>query len=80
MGALDKEIAAFEKMRERLEAQHMGKWVLFYQEKMIGTFDTFNDAAQEAVKKFGVGPYLIRQIGARPQSLPASVLHWPINV
>ena len=80
MGALAKEIAAFEKMRERLEAQHMGKWVLFYQEKMIGTFDTFNDAAQEAVKKFGEGPYLIRQIGARPQSLPASVLYWPINV
>ncbi len=80
MDVLDKEIVAFEKMREQLEAKHIGKWVLFHQEKMIGTFDTFNDAAQEAVKKFGEGPYLIRQIGARPQSLPASVLHWPIDV
>ena len=79
MGALDNDIAAFEKMRERLETQHLGKWVLFHQEEMIGTFDSFNDAAQEAVKKFGEGPYLIRQIGARPQSLPASVLHRPIN-
>lgn len=79
MGALDNDIAAYEKMRERLETQHLGEWVLFHQEEMIGTFDSFNDAAQEAVKKFGEGPYLIRQIGARPQTLPASVLHRPIN-
>ncbi|MDE0330493.1 MAG: hypothetical protein OXL41_01510 [Nitrospinae bacterium] len=79
MDALDNDIAAFEKMRERLEAQHLGKWVVFHQEEFIGTFDSFHDAAQVAVKKFGAGPYLIRQIGARPQSLPASVLYRPID-
>ncbi|MYA95550.1 MAG: hypothetical protein F4X91_03970 [Nitrospinae bacterium] len=79
MGILDKEIAAFEKMREQLEAEHFGKWVLFYKKDMIGTFDSFNDAAQEAAKRFGEGPYLIRQIGSRSQSLPASVLFRPIN-
>ena len=79
MDALDKDISAFEKVRENFETHYMGKWVLFHDEKMIGAFDTFDGAAQEATQKFGKGPYLIRQVGARSQALPASVLYQQIH-
>ncbi len=79
MDALDKDISAFEKMRENFETNYMGKWVLLHDEKMIGAFDTFNDAAHEATQKFGKGPYLIREVGVKNQSLPASVLYQQIH-
>lgn len=75
MADLDTEIVAFETMRSDLAAHHMGEWVLIHDEKLIGTFRAFDDAAQEAVKMFGRGPYLIRQIGAPPISLPASLMY-----
>ena len=62
---LDENIAAYEKVKDYLEAEHFGKWVLFYDEKFIGSYDEFEDAAQEAVSRFGRGPYLMRQPGIR---------------
>ena len=77
MAELDADIAAYEKMRLDLEADHLRKWVLIYREKRVGIFETFNEAANEAVKKFGRGPYLIRQIGISKITLPASVMFRP---
>lgn len=74
---LKEEMAAFEGMRQDLEAQHMGQWVLFHQHDLIGVYDTFENAANDAVARFGRGPYLIRQIGAPPITLPASVMYCP---
>jgi hypothetical protein len=79
MAELDRNIAAFEKMRAELEKHHNGKWVLFHDEELIGTFDSFDHAASEAVRRFGRGPYLIRQVGAPPITLPASVLYHPVD-
>jgi hypothetical protein len=75
MSDVDKEITAYENMRGELEAHNMGKWVLIYDCKLIGTFGTFDEAATSAVAKFGRGPYLIRQVGAPPIVLPASVAY-----
>lgn len=75
MPDIDDELAAYEKMREDLELHHMGKWVLVHEGKLIGTFDKFEDAASLAVARFGRGPYLIRQVGAPPVVLPASVAY-----
>jgi hypothetical protein len=72
---LDREIAAYETMRADLENRHMGEWVLVFDEKLIGTFPSFDEAAQLAVQDFGRGPYLIRQVGAPPVTLPASVVY-----
>jgi hypothetical protein len=71
---LDQEIAIFEEMRSELEASAMGKWVLIHDSELIGTFDSFDVAANRAVEEFGAGPYLIRQIGATNVALPASVM------
>jgi hypothetical protein len=75
--ALETEIAAFEAQREELEKHYTGKFVVFHGDEFIGAFDTLNNAAAEAVRRFGRGPYLIRQIGAPPVTLPASVLYRP---
>lgn len=75
MDNLDKEISIYESMRGDLEAHNMGKWVLIYGEKLINIYDSFEVAAEDAVHRFGRGPYLIRQIGAPPITLPASVMY-----
>lgn len=69
------EIAAYERMRPTLEATHMGKWVLIHDEKLVDVFESFSDAAEVAVARFGRGPYVIRQVGAPPVVLPASVMY-----
>lgn len=78
-GALEKEIAAYETMRSRLEADHPMEWAVVRAEGLIGVYGTFESAAHEAMQRFGRGPYLIRQIGAPPIRLPASVLYQPIR-
>jgi hypothetical protein len=79
MAHLSEEIAAYEAMRPDLEAEHLGMWALVHDRKLAGIFESFDLAAQDAVKRFGRGPYLIRQIGAPPIVLPASVMYQPVH-
>lgn len=78
MDGLHREIAAYDRMRSYLETDHFGKWVVVHDEELVRTYETFEDAAQDAIKRFGRGPYLIRQVGAPPMTLPASVLYRPV--
>ena len=67
-------IAAYDAARDQLETEHLGQWVLFYNAEMIGAFDDFQVVANEAVSRFGKGPYLIREVGVpNMRSMPASV-------
>lgn len=75
MPELTDDIATYEAMRADLESESLGKWVLFHHQQLEGTFDTFDEAAQDAVHRFGRGPYLIRQVGAGSVTLPASVMY-----
>ena len=79
MGVLDKEIAAYERMRDRLEREHFLQWVVIHGEELSGTYDDFQDAAADATQRYGRGPYLIRQVGAPPATLPASVMFRPVT-
>ncbi|MCY4261739.1 MAG: hypothetical protein OXC97_00225 [Candidatus Dadabacteria bacterium] len=80
MARLKEEIAAYEEMCNDLELEHFGEWVVFRDKKLAGTYDSFDMAAEDAVKRFGRGPYLIRKVGAPPLTLPASVLYRTNNV
>ena len=71
---LGREIEAFERQKRQLEENHMGKFVVIKGDDLIGAWDTLDTAAREAVRRFGRGPYLIRQVGVPPPTLPASVL------
>jgi hypothetical protein len=57
----------------------MGRWVLVHDQVIVGIFDSFEAAAEQAVQKFGRGLYLIRQVGAPPTTLPASVMYRPVH-
>ena len=77
---LEQNIEAFEAMRETLEEHHLHKFVVFYDAKFVDSFDSFHNAAREAVRRFGQGPYLIRQVGAtRRIAMPASVAFRPVH-
>lgn len=48
-------------------------------ERLVGTCDSFEAAAEDAVERFGRGPYPIRRVGAPPVTLPASVPYRPVG-
>ena len=76
---LTENIAAYEEMQNVLEADNLGKWVLFYDGRLEGEFQEFHEAIEFAVEKWGRGPYLIRQVGQSPFTMPASVQFRRIN-
>lgn len=77
--ALSHQISAYEEMRNALETDYFGKWVVFHDGQLAGAYESFEAAAVDAVTRFGRGPYLIRRVGAGPPKLPASVLYRPVN-
>ena len=79
MAELDDDIVAYEAIRGELEADHTGEWVLLYDRRLIALYPSFEEAAAEAVEKFARGPYLIRQVGAPPVVLPASLMYHSLD-
>ncbi|MYD64656.1 MAG: hypothetical protein F4X26_01450 [Chloroflexi bacterium] len=75
MAELSKDIAAYDRLRHQLETDHFGEWVIVHDERLVGVFRDFQEAAAEAVRRFGRGPYLIRRVGAPPLTLPRSVMY-----
>jgi hypothetical protein len=77
VAALDIELNAYQQEAARLEASHMGKWVVFKGTTLVSVHDTLETAAEDAVTRFGRGPYLIRQVGAAPIVIPVSLAYNP---
>lgn len=75
MTGLKKEIRAYDAMIDYLELEHSGRWVVFRDERLVGSHRDFQDAAQDAVSRFGRGPYLIRRVGAPPPALLPNVVY-----
>lgn len=75
--ALETEIATYDALFDDLVKHHFAKFVVIRGDSFLGAFDNFENAANAAVQAFGAGPFLIRQVGAAPASLPASVLYRP---
>ena len=80
MTTLDDQIAAYEARRSEMERDYGGRWVVFHDEALAGDYPSFEQAADDAVRRFGRGPYLIRRVGADdPVPLPASLLYQPVD-
>ena len=79
MAELRDDIAAYEAIRADLEGRALGKWVVVHDRNLVAVFPSFEDAAREAVHKFGRGPYLIRQIGAASITLSAAAMYNPVH-
>ena len=79
MAKLKQDIAAFDRMRARLEAEHQREWVVFHAGEFVGAFPDFESAATLAVERFNEGPYLIRQVGAGTVQLPGGMIFRPAH-
>ena len=66
MAKLSEEIAAYERMQDLLETDHFGEWVVVHDGELIGTYSAFEDAADEAIGRFGRGPLPHPQSGTGP--------------
>jgi hypothetical protein len=60
--------------RAVIEASPTGQWMLIRGSDLVGTFDSFDDAAERAVQEFGAGSYLVRTGAAPTVTLPSSVV------
>jgi len=72
---LKDDIEAYEAKKTELEKDHLGEWTVFHGKILIDIYPDFETAAKDAVAKYGRGPFLIRQVGAPPVVLPASVMY-----
>ncbi|MCI0388245.1 MAG: hypothetical protein MOB07_05710 [Acidobacteria bacterium] len=64
--ALEKELATYKTALPELQSQE-GKFVLISGDDVVGTYDTYEDALKEGYEKFGLNPFLVRQIHATEQ-------------
>ena len=67
---LSDEIAAYDAMQGRLEDEFFGKWVVFHHKELISSYDSFEDAFTDSLRRFDVGSFLIRLVGREPASIP----------
>lgn len=79
MTALHNDIAAYEKARARLEAEHRGDWAVFHSGAFVGVYPDFEEAAGVAVDRFGDGPYLIRHVGVEKIPLSSTMVFRPTH-
>lgn len=61
--SLKADIAAYDQMRDVLEADHLGKWVVFHEKEFVDAYDSLALAAYDAEQRFGNDSFLIRQVG-----------------
>ena len=69
------QIKVYEERRGELEVDYSGKWVVFHGGYLVNVYNTFTETIEDAVKQFGRGPYLIRQVGQGPAALPIATLY-----
>lgn len=61
--ALEKELETYKSKLPELKQQE-GKFVLIHDADVIDTFSSYDDALKEGYKRFGLKPFLVKQIHA----------------
>jgi hypothetical protein len=61
--ALEQELETYKTKLAELTANE-GKFVLIHGSDVAGVFDTYADAIKEGYEKFGLSPFLVKQIHA----------------
>jgi UDP-2,3-diacylglucosamine pyrophosphatase LpxH len=77
---LEKELAAYEKMKTDLLKTYEGKFVVIHGDEFCGAFDTAENAYAEGVKRFGREPFLMKKVVEkeevyRNQALSLGLMH-----
>jgi hypothetical protein len=74
---LEQERQYFSEHRAELLAQHVGRFVVIKENELIGSFNTIEEALAEGAKRFGLTPFLVRQVTAAEEkeiNIPALTL------
>ena len=59
---LKTELETFERHKHQLIAEHEGKYVLIHGNEVAGVWDTYADALKAGYDRFGLEPFLVKQI------------------
>lgn len=59
---LDTERKTFVERHSELLSEHPGKFVVIKGDQLIGAFDTIDNALVEGARRFGLQPFLVRQV------------------
>lgn len=65
--ALEKELAVFEKRLPEFTAEHEGQFVLIHGDEVVDFFTSYEDAIKVGYSRFGLDPFLVKQIQAIEQ-------------
>jgi hypothetical protein len=74
---LEKERQYFSEHHAELLSRHLGKIVLIKDEELVGSFNTIEEALAEGARRFGLTPFLVREVSATEEkevNIPALVL------
>ncbi len=71
--SLKKELEAYEKMRNELLKQYRGRVIAIKDEKLIGVYDSEEEAFKDVLEKYGLVPVLIKRVVERekPEEIPS---------
>lgn len=59
---LETEQKTYEQNKESLVKDHDGKFVLIHEKEVDSTWDSYEDALQAGYDRFGLKPFLVKQI------------------
>ncbi len=59
---LKTELETYEKEKERLVCDNEGRFVVISDSKIVGIWDTYEDALKAGYKEFALEPFLVKQI------------------
>jgi hypothetical protein len=74
---VSREEAAYQRERERLVRDHLGKIALLRFDEVVGVFDTLDGALEEGHRRFGWGRMVFREISERDE--PGWVANVDVN-
>jgi hypothetical protein len=65
--ALERELETYHSKLPELKAEHEGKFVLIHGDEVVDTFSSYDDAIKAGYSRFGLSPFLVKQIRALEQ-------------
>jgi hypothetical protein len=69
MIALEQERVFFKNRQADWEKLYPGKFVLVQGQELIGVFDTAENAVSEGIRRFGLNPFLVRNVLEKEEEL-----------
>jgi len=70
---LEKELKAYEEMKEELLKKYRGKVVAIKEGKLLGVYESEEDAFRDVLEKYGLVPVLIKRVvdKEKPEEIPS---------